>query len=93
MDASRVAFFRFRAGRLVELRAVSQRPGAPVYGPFRSDSDPRTIALAENASIGFLGTDIACAAVHDGAVPALGCFAHGRSVFQAPAAGPTSRSS
>jgi hypothetical protein len=88
IDVRRVAFFRVRGGRAAQLRAVSQRAGDPIYGPFGPDPEPRVITLAEGASIGFLGTNVGCTAVRDGVAPGIRCLAHSGQGLPGPCCGP-----
>ena len=46
------------------------------------------ITLAEGASIGFLGTNVGCAAVRDGLVPGIRCLAHSGQGLPGPCCGP-----
>jgi hypothetical protein len=77
----------FRAGSTT--LAVVQRPGIPVYGTYRADPRPRTIRLAESASIGFLGTNVSCEAARDGTAPGLRCLAHVGPGLPGPCCGPS----
>lgn len=88
MDARRVVFLRARAGRQTPLAALPQRAGAPVYGPFRQEGNARTVRLPEGATIGFIGTNIACSAERYGDAPALRCLAHGPGGLPGPCCGP-----
>jgi hypothetical protein len=88
MDAHRVALFRARAGGLTPLAAWSQQAGAPAYGAFRREPHARVIQLHGGASIGFLGTNIGCAAVRDGRAPGIRCLAHGTGALPGPCCGP-----
>ena len=93
MDPNRVAFLRVRTNttgnRIAPLAAVSQQAGAPVYGAFQSDPNPTQIELANGATIGFLGTNIACSARRDGRAPALLCLAHAGPGLPGPCCGPS----
>lgn len=88
MDAGRVALFRVRAGRRAPLAAWSQQAGASAYGAFRRELHARVIRLHEGASIGFLGTNVGCAAVRDGRAPGIRCLAHGKGGLPGPCCGP-----
>jgi hypothetical protein len=88
MDPGRVVLSQVRAGKRVTLAAVSQASGKPVYGRFARDRHPRQINLAEGASIGFLGTNIGCAAVRDHSSPGIECLAHSGLGLPGPCCGP-----
>ena len=88
MDPHQVMFLRVRAGRQSRLAALPQRAGAPVYGPFREQRTERVVQLLEGATIGFLGTNIACTAESDGNAPAMRCLAHGPGGLPGPCCGP-----
>lgn len=80
MDRGRVAFLRGST----RLLTVTQRAGAAVYGDYLTDPSPRLIRLGAGASIGFLGTNIACATVANG----LRCLAHAGGGLPGPCCGP-----
>ena len=88
MDARRVVFLRVRGGRQTRLAAFPQRAGAPVYGPFRQEGKARTVQLYEGATIGIVGTNVACTAQRYGDAPALRCLAHGPGGLPGPCCGP-----
>jgi len=73
MDARRVVFNR--AGKRVAV--VAQRAGAPVYGPYEPAQPGNPIVLGKGATVGFLGTNVACTALLDGSAPALRCLPRG----------------
>jgi hypothetical protein len=84
MDRNRVVFLRGST----RLLAAAQRAGAPVYGDYQHDAQPRSIRLAAGASVGFLGTNIACAAVAESATRGLRCLAHAGRGLPGPCCGP-----
>ena len=85
MNQDRVVF----APRSTRPLTVAQPPGTPVYGAYRTDPDPRLIRLDESASIGFLGTNIACQAARDGSTPGLRCLSHAGPGLPGPCCGPS----
>lgn len=87
MDPHQVVFLRVRAGRQSTLAALPQHPGSPVYGSFREQQAERIIQLQEGATVGFLGTNIACTAVADSNAPAVRCLAHGAGGLPGPCCG------
>jgi hypothetical protein len=88
MDPHQVVFLRVHAGRQSILAALPQRAGSPVYGPFRERRTDRIIQLLEGATVGFLGTNIACTAEPYGNGPAIRCLAHGPGGLPGPCCGP-----
>jgi hypothetical protein len=88
MDARQVVFVRVRAGRQTRLAVLSQRAGVPVYGAFRRQRAARIVELRAGATIGFIGTNIACTAERYGNAPALRCLAHGPGGLPGPCCGP-----
>jgi hypothetical protein len=87
MDRRRLVFSRARAGRSTVLSTVSQRAGPPIYGAFRR-YPPRLIRLADDASVGFLGTNVACTAAAEGPAPGMLCLAHAGQGLPGPCCGP-----
>jgi hypothetical protein len=80
IDRRHVDFFRGST----RLLTVAQRAGAAVYGDYAPDHDPGLIRLAAGATVGFLGTNIACSTVANG----LRCLAHAGQGLPGPCCGP-----
>lgn len=80
MDLRRVAFYRGST----RLLTVTQRAGTALYGDYEPDPNPGLITLAPGASVGFLGTNIACSAAANG----LRCLAHAGGGLPGPCCGP-----
>jgi len=88
MDPHQVVFLRVHAGRQTRLAALPQLAGAPVYGPYREQRTDRIIQLREGATVGFLGTNIACTAAPSGHTPAMRCLARAPGGLPGPCCGP-----
>lgn len=80
MTRRRVDFFRGST----RLLTVAQRAGTAVYGDYAPDPQPGLVQLAEGATVGFLGTNIACSAEAGG----LRCLARAGKGIPGPCCGP-----